>query len=345
MAEQHLLGPGPLLDEKGNLSEAGYAFSLVKQYDRKGIKAPKGRIKEWDYYYIGNQERGIALTIDDNGYMDLCSCTLLDFRGPSYLEKSVMHPFSFGKRKLPASSKEGDTVYEDKAVTMKFTHEGNKRHIYCVWPKFGKAGEKLRCDIYLEETSPNSLVIATPFKKTAHFYYNQKINNLRASGYAKLGDDFIDFNKNTYAVLDWGRGVWTYENTWYWSSLNAIQDGRIIGWNLGYGFGDTSAASENVLFVDDKAYKLADVAFDIPMDDKAHDDFLKPWHFRSHTGDIDLIFTPKIDRHGGANALIIESNQHQVFGSFSGRFLVNNLTQPIEIHDLPGFAEKVYNRW
>ena len=63
---QHLLSSGKLLDEKGNLSEAGYAFSLVKEYDRKDIKAPKSRIKEWDYYYIGNNERGVAFTIDDN---------------------------------------------------------------------------------------------------------------------------------------------------------------------------------------------------------------------------------------------------------------------------------------
>ena len=47
---QHKLSNGPLLDEKGNLNEAGYAFSLVKQYQRKDIKARKGRIKEWDYY-------------------------------------------------------------------------------------------------------------------------------------------------------------------------------------------------------------------------------------------------------------------------------------------------------
>ena len=43
--EQHLLSAGPLLNEEGNLSEAGYAFSLVKEYDRKAIKAGSLRIK------------------------------------------------------------------------------------------------------------------------------------------------------------------------------------------------------------------------------------------------------------------------------------------------------------
>lgn len=345
MGEQHLLSEGPLLDENGNLCEAGYAFSLVKEYGRSQIKANKNRIKEWDYYYVGNKERGIALTIDDNGYMDLCSCTLFDFRKPSYLEKSLMHPFSYGKRHLPSSSKDGDTIYTDKKLTMKFTHEGEKRHLYLVWPSFGKNGEELRCDIYLEEANPNTMVIATPFPKKAHFYYNQKINCLRASGYAKLGEDFLDFNKDTYAVLDWGRGVWTYQNVWYWSSLNAIQDGHVIGWNLGYGFGDTSHASENMLFIDEKAYKLDDVAFDIPTDKKGRDLYMEPWHFRSRSGDIDLTFTPVINRHGGGNVIFVKSVQNQVFGTFSGKILYNGRSDVAEIHDLPGFAEKVFNRW
>ena len=59
--EQHLLTEGPLLNEEGNLNEAGYALSLVKKYDRNLIKAGKSRIKEWDYYYVGNKKRGIAI--------------------------------------------------------------------------------------------------------------------------------------------------------------------------------------------------------------------------------------------------------------------------------------------
>ena len=74
---QHKLSNGPLLDEKGNLNEAGYAFSLVKQYQRKDIKARKGRIKEWDYYFINDEEYGVALTIDDNSYMGMASVSVL----------------------------------------------------------------------------------------------------------------------------------------------------------------------------------------------------------------------------------------------------------------------------
>ncbi len=72
----------PLLDAKGHLTEPGYAKSLLPIYDRNAIKAPGWRIKEWDYYYIGNDDYGVALTIADNSYMGLDSVTLLDFRIP-----------------------------------------------------------------------------------------------------------------------------------------------------------------------------------------------------------------------------------------------------------------------
>ena len=39
--EEHVLTEGKLLDKKGNLLEAGYSTSLVKEYDSSKIKAGK----------------------------------------------------------------------------------------------------------------------------------------------------------------------------------------------------------------------------------------------------------------------------------------------------------------
>ena len=98
-----------------------------------------------------------------------------------------------------------------------------------------------------------------------------------------------------------------------------------------------------MLFVDQDVYKLNDVKFDIPMDEKAHDDYLKPWKFRSSDAAIDLTFTPVLDRAGGGNYLLLKSDQHQCFGTFKGFIHVDGKT--FSIVNLPGFAEKVFNRW
>ena len=71
--QREIINGGKLLDEKGNLVEKGYARSLIKDYDRKDVKAPNWRIKEWDYYLIYNEDYGIALTLDDNTYMGMIS--------------------------------------------------------------------------------------------------------------------------------------------------------------------------------------------------------------------------------------------------------------------------------
>ena len=63
----------PLLDEKGNLREAGYCKKLLPIYRRRDIKAGALRIKEWDYYLVNNGHFAVALTIADNGYMGLDS--------------------------------------------------------------------------------------------------------------------------------------------------------------------------------------------------------------------------------------------------------------------------------
>ena len=341
---QHELTKGPLLDENGNLIEAGYAFDLVKDYRRKMIKGLKWRIKEWDYYYIGDKNFGIALTIDDNSYMGLASISVLDYQNKTDVTKSYMYWFTFGKVNLPPTSSDGDLAVKGKNYSMEFHNKHGKRHLVCEMKNVSE-GKDFRCDILLESTLDKSMVIATPFKKKKHFYYNQKINLLSAKGTFWYGNTTYQFKPGeALGVLDWGRGVWTYSNTWYWSSLNAYtNDGHRIGFNLGYGFGDTSAASENMFFYDKEAYKLDDVEFIIPKNDKGQYDFKSNWRFTSKKSDINLIFKPIIDRYSNTNALIIQSNQHQVFGYFNGTIKIKDKTYRID--NLLGFAEMVKNRW
>ena len=114
-----------------------------------------------------------------------------------------------------------------------------------------------------------------------------------------------------------------------------------FGWNIGYGFGDTSAATENMLFYDGKAHKLSQVKFNIPGDEK---DFLSPWTFTSDDGRFEMDFVPVLDRASCTDVKLIKSDQHQVFGRFTGKAVLDD-GKVIEVKDFPGFAEKVENKW
>ena len=335
----------PLLDEQGCLTEAGYAKRLLPVYERAKVKGGALRLKEWDYYYIGNDRCGVALTIADNSYMGLDSISFLNFEGtPWEITKSPMRILPMGKTDLPATSARGISKIAGKDYRMEFRVQGGRRMISARMENF-KNGMPIEIDLTLSREPEESMVICTPFEKKAHFYYNQKINCMRAEGTVKLGSETHVFDpESSFAVLDWGRGVWTYHNTWYWGSASGLDaEGSDFGFNIGYGFGDTSAASENMLFYRGKAHKLEDVKFEIPTKD-GKEDYLKPWKFTSSDSRFEMDFVPVIDRASCTDFRLLKSDQHQVFGRFSGTAVLDDGTK-LQIRDLFGFAEKVENKW
>lgn len=342
--QKMMKNPGKLLDERGQLAERGYATRLIKAYNREAIRAPKWRIKEWDYYLIASERYALALTIDDNGYMYLDSISFIDFDQPCESTFTKMGLFPMGKRGLPSTSVSGSVTAQGKDYRIQFENINGNRRLSGYADGFMQ-GKKLLFDITLKPNSGDSMVIATPFKENPKaFYYNQKINCLSASGSVLIGDEeYLFAPAHSYAVLDWGRGVWTYQNTWYWGSLSGEVDGKPFGFNIGYGFGDTSAASENMLFYDGKAHKLSQVTFHIPQKE-GKDDYMQPWHFSSDDGRLTMTMTPIIDRHSNTDLGIIGSNQHQVFGRFSGEARLDD-GRIIRFGNMIGFAEKVRNKW
>jgi hypothetical protein len=330
-----------LLDENGGLRQRGWARDLLLKYDRKAIRAPKFKIKEWDYYCVLAEDHGLGFTVADNGYMGFIAVTLFDFLKPQEITKTVMTPFPMGSFNMPPSSKQGDAAFKNNAISIAYTLGKGTRTITVDCPDFHR-GVPLKGSIVLKQPADmDSMVIATPFAENRHaFYYNQKVNCLEAQGEIRFGSQSYRFEPpRSFGVLDWGRGVWSYSNTWYWGSGSGRVKGELFGFNIGYGFGDTSAATENMIFYKKKAHKLEHVTFHIP-----EDSFTKPWKFSSSDGRFEMDFVPIIDRYSNANLLLIKSDQHQVFGRFTGKAVLDD-KKAVKIENFLGFAEKVMNRW
>ena len=345
MSQQHeILRSAPLLNASGDLTEPGWARSLLPVYRRSDIRVSPMRIKEWDYYLITDGHVGLALTIADNGYMGLDSVSFLDFDEGWEQTKSPMRLFPMGKTGLPESSADGTSEIARGGYAMAFYHEDGARRLSFHMDRF-LDGDAIEGIVTLSGAPEESMVIATPFDKPGHFYYNQKINCMRAEGWITLGKRRIELTPDRFfGVLDWGRGVWTYHNTWYWGSASGELDGVPFGWNIGYGFGNTAAASENVLFYDGRIHKLGTVEFHIPKDEKGRNAYLNVWNFTSDDNRFYMDFTPVLDRSALTSAIIIKSDQHQVFGRFTGRVTLDDGTV-LPVRDFFGFAEKVENKW
>ena len=340
MRNHEVITPHALLNADGNLAEPGWSRRLVQQYDRSQIKASSWRIKEWDYYLVVGKAFAGAFTISDDGYIGLQSVSLLSLGDkPWEHTETVLKPFPMGKLKLPADSSSGETVYNDKRLQMRFSVKDGRRRITCHFERFWN-DKPFDCDIILQQPEMDTMVIATPWDRDKHFYYNQKINCMRASGYMEYDGIRYEFDPSAdFGTLDWGRGVWTYDNTWYWGSGNADLNGNTFGFNIGYGFGNTKAASENVLFYNHVAHKLDDVTFHIP-----ESGYMDPWTFSSSDGRFEMSFVPVLDRAAKIDFKVLVSDQHQVFGRMSGKAVLDDGTV-LEIKDVLCFAEKVHNRY
>jgi hypothetical protein len=108
---------------------------------------------------------------------------------------------------------------------------------------------------------------------------------------------------------------------------------------MGYGFGDTSAASENAFILNGKIHKIGKLEF--LYDSK---DFMQPWSMESEDQRLKLTFTPFLDRPAKTDIKILYSEVHQMFGKYTGT-LITDEGKTIEIQDLIGFAEEHHARW
>ena len=339
---------GPLLTTDGTLATCGWSTQPLLAYDRAAIRTSPLRIKEWDYYLVHDDEYALAFTISDLGYAALVSASLIGFSDNSYITESTLGVLPLGRLNMPATAEFGLSSYQDKRVSMSFEVANGMRYLRTEFKDF-VAGQALVAEIVLDQEPTDRMVIATPWAEDPlAFYYNQKVVGMRAVGTFTLGTLTHHFAEDSsLGLLDWGRGVWTRDNTWYWAVAQGHANGHLIGFNLGYGFGDTSAASENMFFLDGVAHKLDRVDFGIPVRSVSTTigerfDLMSPWHITDNEGRLDLHFTPQIDRADYIDLKLVVSDQHQVFGTLDGWVVLDN-GEKLEIKGLRGSAEAVHN--
>lgn len=333
-----------LLRKNGALSECGYARSPILRYDRNAITASKYKIKEWDSYLICNPNYAIALTIADYSYIGVDSISLLDFKRPWHHTKAPVRVLPRGETNLPSSSESGHAESFCKNHFLSFRREKNYRLLKFHMGDFYDH-KSLDGEIALEDPKGDSAVIALPFEDDPHnFYYSQKINCLPAQGYMTFGDNVYTFEpSDSLCTLDWSRGVWPRESTRYWGSASGFVKSQPFGFNIGAGVGDTSSATENMLFFNHKAHKLSQIHFNIP-EKNGEAVYLDPWFFTSDDDRFKMVFQPVMDCSSQKDVKLLSTDRHQVFGLYTGRAVLDDGT-PIHIRDFLGFAEKFRNKW
>ncbi|PJZ46811.1 DUF2804 domain-containing protein [Leptospira brenneri] len=346
-----------LLKEDGKLNISGWARYPFFQIDESKIKVDPKRYKRWEHYTFYNEKFGGAITVTDIGNLAMGSIELLEFgTGKAIFSKTeLVRPgeiFFPTNTTDPIEFKKGDQF-------IRITKLKGKRIIeYSILGD--SSSELIKGNFELEEKAPEALAVITPFSEST-FFYEYKMPSLVCKGSIQYNNVTYEFNDKSYAVLDWGRGTWPEKNKWLWAAGAGLVKDEVLSLNLGYGFGTPDQATENGIVYKGKVHKLDKVIWKYDVTN-----YSKPWKFISNEGRLELDFTPVYVLHSDIDLkgmfgflkqlyqnfsfaeilelLKTEAYLNKAFGHYNGYVILDDGTK-LEVKDLAGFAEQMYQKW
>lgn len=144
----------------------------------------------------------------------------------------------------------------------------------------------------------------------------------------------------SWGVLDVGRGRWPAEIAWNWGGGAGRCSDHVVGLQVGAKWTAGTGFTENGVIVDGRLTKLgSELRWDYAWDDP-----MRPWHVVDPGGQLDVVLTPRFDKHTAIGGGELGSETHQVFGTWSGRLRTDDGVA-LEFTGLQGFAEEARQRW
>lgn len=324
-----------LLKENGDLNAVGYAKRMNIEYNKEKLKIRPFKLKEWNFYQFLFDNYSLQMTIGHVSYMSSISATLINLDTKERYEIGCMKPLWHPELDLNPE-KPSLINFENKNFKMSFETK-EKERILCLKGS-NKKYKNVEIRIEVENDLNNEkMVIATPFKKKHQFYLNYKENYYVANGYVKFDELEITI-KNATGLIDWGRGIWPYKHEWFWGNLTSFIEDKPFGFNIGWGFGDTSLATENMFFYNKKAYKLGKLIVE-----RNEKDYMQPWHLKDEYGLMELCFQPVFDNYTENKYIVIDTHCDQLYGYYSGYIIVEE--NKIEFKNILAFIEHAVNKW
>ena len=333
----------PLLAPDGTLLAKGWARENVFDYDRSRVRHTLRR-KEWDFYQISDGRYMAQLSFANISLGGYASAVLVDLRSGKALV-SDMAPFLGGKDKYVLPPR-GDTPNQvrfqvGKALFEADTRADGRSLLY----RNGDVECRFEMDI---PQGLENITTVLPFDGHPDRYFmTTKQNCLPCAGSFRKGGDTVSFSKeDCFCILDWGRVCTPYRLVWYWGNGSAwipdeAGEKHLFGFELTWGIGNESAATETCVFYDGKAHKLGAVDVEtFPKPDK----YMEPWRFVSEDGRFDMTMRPFYDHHSDLNVFVMRMHSHQVHGLWSGTVTLDD-GRKLEIKDMYAFCEYVENRW
>lgn len=331
--------PTNLLSAQGELQGWGWARRANMLYNRDAIPAERlPRVKEWEHYTVMSPKFTAGVTIAQIGGLTFGSVEVIDYDEKSLKSAMFFGPQSKDRSIFPADPY-GATELRKAENFVSLAFDKNRRRLAFHLSKTAAAPAFDGEITLVNEPQTESIALARPFSEPGHFFYENKIFGMPATGKVSVdGREYALSEGTSFAIFDWGRGIWPRNSKWFWGQAAGRVDGRIVAVNLGDGYGDDTRGTANAILVDGKLHKLRNVKCEFDPDDR-----MKPWKFTSDDGRLKLTFEPRYHQQSKQEILIAATELHKIHGDFSGFLVVDGKT--IEVKNLQGFAEHMSQRW
>lgn len=335
--EQEIFEPTLLCDRKGNLNPAaiGYARKPIIQCNLRGNFMRK---KRWNCWSIYGDEMMFSATVSHLDYAVLCNVYVFEYETQRYFEKNMILP-------IGALTKMSKNVYETTSfrthtTSVLFKYEAGITNLQIMIDNFNE--EPLTANLHIEHPhDDDSLNLVIPWNRQT-FQFAAKHHTLPTSGTVNIGNRTFLFGRDdSFAVLDYGRGIWPRQASWNWGMASQRIGKRRIGLNFGGKWTDGTGLTENAIFIDGQMQKISeDVQF---IYDRTN--FMKPWKIESKfTNRVRLTFEPFYERIATSNTPLLKYETHQMFGYYNGRIQLDNGSW-LHIPQMIGCVEECMTTW
>jgi hypothetical protein len=336
-AEREITIPTLLCDRKGNLNPAAIGYAK-KPLIESNLTSHFMRKKKWNYWCVYGEDILFSATISHLDYAAVCFIYFFEYDTQRFFEKTVVVPLG---NKVKMTEKVLETIqFANNEMSIQITYFNGDTHLIVTSADFD--GDQLHADLTIHHpVEDESLNVVIPWNRTT-FQFTAKHHTLPTSGIVKIGDKKFTFNEEeSFAVLDYGRGVWPREATWNWGMASQRINGYRVGLNFGGQWTDGTGLTENAVFINGKMTKISeDVIFTYNQSN-----YMEPWTIQTKfSEDVQLTFTPFYERIAQTDAKVISSNVHQMFGYYEGTVKLAD-GKLLRIRNMLGCIEEHIAKW
>ncbi len=323
----------PLCDSKGRLLEAAVGWSSQPRVNC-ALHGHLGRRKRWNHWCITTPQWMLALTLADLDYLGYGAAYFLDMESGQSVAHTQLSPLAVGCQ-LPDLPLESHAFKHARLHLQVDEHPGRLR-LTASAPDIGGQALQIALDIQ-RPAHLQSVNLVAPLQSNG-FHATSRWLGLPTAGTVQLSSrHYRCVPGQSFAALDFGRGVWPLNS--YWQRAAFAAAGGIAG-NFGAGWLDHSGLSENALWFGGEVQPL-DSALHIVRSSQAP---LAPWHLDSEDERVSLRFTPRQLHKACPKFGPLHANTQQRFGHYEG-VLRGPKGERVPVDGALGWLGETHARW